>query len=114
MGENEGERRISGANAFSGTSWNWVVLVDPNRESDTYSQLDERLHYIYGAIYTSPVIGTKKAGPGSTYVQAFKDKNGSRLDGGKSYRLPVPANVPAAAFLPLRQLNPLHDPELEQ
>jgi hypothetical protein len=94
----DAEQRISGANAFSGTNWNWVVLVQPNQETDSYSQLDERLHYTYGAIYTSPFIGTKKAGPGSTYVQTFKDKDGKRLDGGKSYRLRLPANVPVAAF----------------
>ena len=39
-----------------------------------------------------------KAGPGSQYVQTFRDKAGNRFDGGKSYRLHVPANVPAAAF----------------
>ena len=39
-----------------------------------------------------------KAGPGSNYIQAFKDKDGNRLDGGKSYRMRVPPNVPAAAF----------------
>jgi hypothetical protein len=94
----EGEQRISGANAFRGTQWNWVVLNSPSGESENYSQLDERLHYTYGAIYTSPFIGSKKAGPGSEYVQAFKDKDGNRFDGGKSYRLHVPANVPAAAF----------------
>jgi hypothetical protein len=94
----DGDQRISGANAFPGTHWNWVVLVDPYQETDTYSQLDERLHYTYGAIYTSPFIGAKRAGPGSTYVQAFKDKDGNRIDGGKSYGLHVPANAPAAAF----------------
>ena len=63
-----------------------------------YSQLDERLHYTYGAIYTSPNIGSKKPGPGSEYVQTFKDKDGNHLDGAKSYRLHVPPNVPAASF----------------
>ena len=94
----EGEKRISGANAFRGTQWNWVVLNRPDQETEYYSQLDERLHYTYGAIYTSPFIGSKKPGPGSEYVQVFKDKDGKRLDGAKSYRLHVPANVPAMAF----------------
>ena len=39
-----------------------------------------------------------KAGPGGNYVQAFMDKDGNRLDGGKSYRLHVPANAPAEQF----------------
>jgi hypothetical protein len=92
------EKRIAGTHAFPGTNWHWVVIGQPNQESDNYSQLDERLHYTYGAIYTSPFIGTRKAGPGSTYIQAFKDKEGKRLDGAKSYRLHLPANVPVAAF----------------
>jgi hypothetical protein len=92
------EKRITGTNAFPGTNWNWVVIGRPNQEADNYSQLDERLHYTYGAIYTSPFIGTRKAGPGSTYIQAFKDKDANRLDGGKSYRLHLPANVPVGAF----------------
>jgi hypothetical protein len=92
------EQRISGTNAFPGTKWNWVVIGAPNQESGNYSQLDERLHYTYGAIYTSPFIGTRKAGPGSTYIQTFRDKDANRLDGGKSYRLHLPANVPVAAF----------------
>jgi hypothetical protein len=94
----DAEHRFSNATAFPGTHWNWVVIMDYDQETDTYSQLDERLHYFYGAIYMSPAIGRKNAGPGSTYVQAFKDKDGNRLDGGKSYHLRLPANVPVSDF----------------
>ncbi len=94
----DGPERFGTANAFAGTNWHSVTLVDPTQETETYSQVDERLHYTYGAIYTSPGIGVMKAGPGSNYVQEFKDKDGNRFDGAKSYRLNLPANVPAAAF----------------
>jgi len=94
----DAEHRFSGATSFPGTHWNWVLLVNAQQETEYYSQVDERLHYTYGAIYTSPGIGVKKAGPGSQYVQAFKDSDGNRLDGGKSYRLHIPRDVPAAAF----------------
>lgn len=94
----DGHERFAGAVAFPGTHWNWVLLVNPKQEAEHYSQVDERLHYTYGAIYTSPGIGVMKAGPGSQYVQAFKDKDGNHLDGGKSYRMHVPADVPAASF----------------
>jgi hypothetical protein len=94
----DAEQRFSSATAFPGTHWNWVVIMDYDQESENYSQLDERLHYMYGAIYMSPAIGTKKAGPGSTYIQAFKDKDGNRIEGSKSYRLHIPNDVPAAAF----------------
>ena len=75
-----------------------MILVKPSQETEYYSQLDERLRYTYGAIYTSPAIGVMRAGPGTNYVQAFNDKNGNHFDGGKSYRLHVPADPPAAAF----------------
>ena len=91
-------QRISGATMFPGTLWEWSTLLDSSGEAESFSQLDERLGYTYGAIYTSPFIGTRHAGPGSTYVQAFKDKDGNRLDGSRSYRLHVPANTPATAF----------------
>jgi hypothetical protein len=94
----DGHERIAGAEAFTGANWHWVILVDPKQESKFYSQVDERLHYTYGAIYTSPGIGVTKAGPGATYIQAFKDKDGDHFNGAKSYHLQIPPNVPATAF----------------
>jgi hypothetical protein len=87
-----------GVEPFPGTKWHWVFQVNPVQQTDTYGQIDERLHYTYGAIYTTPGLGVMKAGPGGNYVQAFKDKNGSRFDGGNKYRLRVPANAPAEQF----------------
>jgi hypothetical protein len=87
-----------GAEPFPGTKWHWVFQVNPVQKTDIYGQIDERLHYTYGAIYTTPALGVMKAAPGGNYVQAFKDKDGNRLDGGKSYRLHVPANPPAEQF----------------
>lgn len=87
-----------GVEPFPGSKWHWVFQVNPVQQTDAYGQIDERLHYTYGAIYTTPALGVMKAGPGGNYVQAFKDKDGNRFDGGKSYRLHVPANAPAEAF----------------
>ena len=70
----------------------------PDQETPTYSQLDERLHYFDGAIYMSPAIGVKKAGPGAQYIQVFKDKDGNRFDGSKSYRLRVRRMCRCRAF----------------
>lgn len=94
----DGPERFTDIIALPGTKWHWVTLVNPNQEAENYSQVDERLHYTYGAIYLTPGIGIRHAGPGSTYVQEFEDKDGNRFEGGKTYRLNIPANVPAAAF----------------
>jgi hypothetical protein len=87
-----------GVEPFPGSKWHWVFQANPVQQTDTYGQIDERLHYTYGAIYTSPALGVMKAGPGGNYIQAFKDKDGNRFDGGKKYRLHVPANAPAEQF----------------
>jgi hypothetical protein len=94
----EGPERFRQAEPFPGAKWHWVFQVNPVQQTDAYGQIDERLHYTYGAIYTTPALGIMKAGPGGNYVQAFKDKDGNRLLGGKSYRLHVPGNAPAEAF----------------
>ena len=94
----ENTQRISEAKPFPDTQWDWVICVKPSQETENYSQLDERLQYTYGAIYLSPAIGVMKAGPGATYVQTFRDKDGDHFDGGRSYRLHVPANPPVSAF----------------
>jgi hypothetical protein len=87
-----------GGEPFPGSKWHWCFQANPVQQTDTYGQIDERLHYTYGAIYTSPALGVMKAGPGGNYVQAFKDKDGNRFDGGRKYHLHVPANPPAEAF----------------
>lgn len=102
----EGPERFRQVEPFSGTHWHWVFQVNPVQQTDTYGQIDERLHYTYGAIYTTPALGVMKAGPGGNYVQAFKDKDGNRFDGGKSYRLHVPANAPAEQFWSLTIYDP--------
>lgn len=87
-----------GVEPFPGTKWHWVFQVNPVQKTDTYGQVDERLHYTYGAIYTTPGLGVMKAGPGGNYMQAFRDKDGNYFDGGKKYRLTIPANAPAEQF----------------
>ena len=93
-----GDDRFQKGHPFPGAHWQWVFQSNAVQQTDTYGQVDERLHYTYGAIYTSPALGIMKPGPGGNYVQVFMDKDGNRLDGGKSYRLHVPAKAPAAAF----------------
>ena len=93
-----GDERFQKGHPFPGAHWQWVFQSNAVQQTDTYGQVDERLHYTYGAIYTSPALGIMKPGPGGNYVQVFMDKDGNRLDGGKSYRLHVPAKAPAAAF----------------
>jgi hypothetical protein len=51
-----------------------------------------------GLTYTYGFIGIKRLGTAQTYLMAIKDKDGKNFDGGKTYRLSVPANAPVKQY----------------
>ena len=51
-----------------------------------------------GLTYTFAYIGIKRLGAGQFYLISIKDKDGSAFDGGKSYRLTVPASPPVEQY----------------
>jgi hypothetical protein len=54
--------------------------------------------YYYLAILVTPAMEEKMVGKGSQYAWTARDANGDPLDGGKNYRLHLPANVPVKNF----------------
>ncbi len=90
--------RLDNAKAYPGTQWDWVLTLNPNQEGDNYSQLDERTDYTFEAITVAEGMIKQIPGAGSQYMSAAKDKAGAWLDGGKQYRLRVPADVPVKDF----------------
>jgi hypothetical protein len=59
---------------------------------------DARTYFFYMATVNTPAMVNKMVGKGSQYALAYTDKEGNYLDGGKSYKLNIPANVPAKDF----------------
>jgi len=51
-----------------------------------------------GVVYTMAFFSPKRSGAGSFYLMAIKDKQGRPFDGGNTYRLGVPANVPVTQY----------------
>jgi hypothetical protein len=51
-----------------------------------------------GVAYTYAFVGLKRLGAGQFYLISIKDKDGNGFDGGKSYRLTVPANAPVEQY----------------
>jgi hypothetical protein len=90
--------RLPDANWYPGTQWMASILLDPSQEAEHHTQLDERLHWFFIATYMNPHMAQTKPGPGSVYIQSFKDKAGNWFDSAKNYRLRVPANAPAQDF----------------
>ena len=60
--------------------------------------LDPRTFFYYYATINTPAMAVKRVGVGSQYAGAFKDANGQPLDGGKTYKLHLPPNIPAKDF----------------
>jgi len=78
---------------FVGGSHEW--LKDKGRGG---IYLDARITFYYGAIAVTPAMVLKMIGKGSQYAFCSKDKDGNFFDGSKTYRLNIPANVPAKDF----------------
>jgi hypothetical protein len=55
--------------------------------------VDER-----GVTYSFAFIGIKRLGTAQFYLMAIKDKDGEDLDGGRVYRLTVPAKAPVSQY----------------
>jgi hypothetical protein len=63
-----------------------------------YRALDARAWFFTDYYSISPGMVTMTPGKGAFYAIAFNDKNGKPLTGAGSYRLTLPANIPAELF----------------
>ena len=60
--------------------------------------LDARTLFFYIATVNTPAMVAKMVGLGSQYAGAMRDPDGNPFDGGKTYKLTIPADVPAKDF----------------
>jgi hypothetical protein len=79
--------------AFVGGDYQW--LIDGGKGG---RNLDARAQFFYIATVNTPAMAAKMVGKGSQYAYCEKDKHGEFLDGGKTYKLTIPPNVPAKDF----------------
>ena len=69
-----------------------------NSCSDGARLLDARSFFFFYATGITPAMSMKMVGVGSQYAAAFVDSKSQPLDGGKTYRLHLPPNIPAKDF----------------
>ena len=77
-------------NGFVGNSYQFL--------NDGERMLDARVAFHYVATGITPAMAFAKPGTGSAYAFAARDSKGEYLDGGKSYKITLPAPIPAAQF----------------
>ncbi len=67
-------------------------------ESDGARKLNSRTAFLYPATGVTPAMCMRLTGIGSQYLMASRDANGEYLDGGRTYRLSLPRDIPESRF----------------
>ncbi|MGB5531617.1 MAG: DUF1214 domain-containing protein, partial [Acidimicrobiia bacterium] len=73
---------------------------------DGIVDVDAQTLWLYQAICVSPSLLSTTPGVGTSYLTGIRDKDGVFLDGGKNYRLRVPANPPVKRFWAVTAYDP--------
>ncbi len=94
------DKRTPGATVYPNKHWEYAVLFDLDQESPDKRrvQFDERSSWFYEAIGMSVGMQGRVLGFGQVYLETSKDAKGQWLDGGRTYRMRVPANAPVKQF----------------
>ncbi|MEH6557356.1 MAG: DUF1254 domain-containing protein [Oceanicoccus sp.] len=80
---------------------NWEQMFiggSPVFEKDTYHNQDASVSFFHKAYSTSKAMVIAMPGKGSQYLLGSRDSDGDLLTGKNTYRIHMPANVPAANY----------------
>jgi len=72
----------------------------------TYQDIDQRAAYFQMAYSSAPAMVNDIINHGSKYPGTYRDGNGDLLEGSSTYKLHLPAGIPAAAFWAVTIYNP--------
>jgi hypothetical protein len=84
----------SWATAFVGGNYQWLS----GAQGEGGRNLDARTLFFYMATVNTPAMVLEIPGVGSQYAGSYTDSKGDFLDGSKTYKLNIPADVPAKDF----------------
>lgn len=83
---------------WKGTHWKHAITVSVDQRAENWDQFDERASWFYEAVSISKAMLSETPGVGQRYIVTYQDKDGKWLTGENTYKLHVPANVPAKQF----------------
>lgn len=90
------------------TDYQWL-----DKDAEGARNLDIRTKFFYAYTVNTPAMMTKLIGRGSQYALCFADNQGEPFDGGKTYKMNVPANVPVKDFWSVVLYDPQTRSELQ-
>lgn len=80
---------------YSNSAWRLPFIVGYEFQSQPgVLNLDGYIMYYFAATGVTPAMEEKMVGRGSQYAWAVEDANRNPLDGGKTYKLYLPPNIP--------------------
>ena len=83
---------------YPNSAWRLGFIGGYKFEVDGARHLDAYSGFFFYATGVTPAMDSKVVGQGSQYMAAFVDSKGNMLDGGKSYKLHLPPNIPVKDF----------------
>jgi hypothetical protein len=92
--------RVPEAYFYKNSAWNTPFIGDSYKflKQKGVRNLDARTYYFLYATCITPSMTEVMIGKGSAYAAAFVDANGDPFDGGKTYKLHLPPNIPEKNF----------------
>ena len=93
------QSRIKDAYFYPNSAWITPFIGGSYKfEQNGVLNLDAKDLFFFYATGVTPAMTEKMVGKGSQYAGAFVDAKGNPFDGGKTYRLHMPPNIPAEEF----------------
>jgi hypothetical protein len=93
------QSRIKDAHFYPNSAWITPFIGGSYKfEQNGVVNLDAKALFFFYATGVTPAMTEKMVGEGSQYAGAFVDAKGNPLDGGKSYRVHMPPNIPIKNF----------------
>ena len=102
---------------YPGTDLSWETpFIGGSSEftKNGYRNLDARTLFHYNAIVITPAMAAPMPeGRGSKYTSTYMDENEDYLDGGRTYKMTVPPNVPVREFWSVTVYDPITRSQLQ-
>ena len=96
------------AKVYPDRNWEYVFVGGSHEFlKNGVRNLDARTLFHFTAICVTPAMVNKVVGAGSQYLAAYVDAHGDYLDGGQTYKLHLPPNIPINNFWSVT----LYDPD---
>ena len=83
---------------YPNSAWRLGFIGGYKFEENGARILDAYSAFFFYATGVTPAMDSKSVGEGSQYMAAFVDSQNKPLDGGKSYKLHLPPNIPVKQF----------------